>query len=231
MLYQVPQNIDSNKVFLVNFSELEGRLDPLFYTSQFVEITNALKKTTSYKLLGQVVNFSNEFWNQKDYYKESFPYIEIGAINITDGTIREIVYIPVEEAPSRAKVIVRTNDIIISTTRPGRGAIAKITEHENNYIVSTGFSVIRSVDGSVDRDYLFSILRLDILLKQMIQRSTGGNYPAITQEELSKVVVPIPSKEIQDRIVSIIQVALSEKQQKEKQAKVLLNSIDDYLLG
>ena len=231
MSYQVPKNIDPNKVFLVNYSDLEGRLDPLFYTSQFVAITNALKENTSYKLLGQVVKFSNEFWNQKEYYEERFPYIEIGAIDITDGTIREMAYIPVEEAPSRAKVIVRTNDIIISTTRPGRGAIAKITEHENNYIVSTGFSVIRKIDDCVNREYLFSILRLDILLKQMIQRSTGGNYPAITQEELSKIVVPIPSKAIQDRIVSIMQVALFEKQQKEKQAEDLLNGIDDYLLG
>ena len=231
MSYQVPQHIDPNKVFLINHSELEGRLDSMFYTHQFSDIIVALKKCSLYKRLGQIAHFSSESWNQRDYYEKHFPYIEIGAINITDGKIEDVNIVPIEQAPSRAKMIVRTNDILISTTRPNRGAIVKITEKENLYIASTGFAVIRDIDDSVNRDYLLTVLRLDFTLKQMLQRSTGGNYPAITDDELSKIIIPIPPIGVQNKIVSLIESAHKRKQNADFMADSLLQSIDDYLLG
>ena len=231
MSYQVPQHIDPNKVFLINHSELEGRLDSMFYTRQFSDIIVALKKCFLYKRLGQVALFSSESWNQKDYYETVFPYIEIGAINITDGKIDDVSFVPVEQAPSRAKVIVRTGDIIISTTRPDRGAIIKITENENLYIASTGFSVIRNIDSNINPDYWLAILRHKLILLQMRQRSTGGNYPAITQEELSKIIIPIPPVDIQNKIVSLIESAHTKKQEADFVANSLVQSIDGYLLN
>ena len=231
MSYQVPQHIDNNKVFIVNRSEIEGRLDPLFYTRQFSIIMNKIKECALYKQLHEIAHFSSESWNQKDYYEEEFPYIEIGAINITDGLIEKVTKIPVDKAPSRAKVLVRTNDIIISTTRPSRGAIVKITGKENLYIASTGFSVIRDVDASVNRDYLYNVLKLNLSLKQMQQRSTGGNYPAITQEELGKILIPLPPIDIQIDFVSQLKVAYIEKHKKDIEAQHLLESIDTYLLN
>ena len=231
MSYQVPQHISKDKIFIVNCSEIEGRLDPLFYTRQFSVLTNKIKKCGLYKQLHEIAHFSSETWNQKDYYEEKFPYIEIGAINITDGLIEKVTKIPVDKAPSRAKVLVRTNDIIISTTRPSRGAIVKITGKENLYIASTGFSVIRDVDASVNRDYLYNVLRLNLSLKQMQQRSTGGNYPAITQEELGKILIPLPLIDIQIDFVSQLKVAYLENHKKDIEAQQLLDSIDTYLLN
>ena len=37
MSYQVPRNIDNNRVFIVNRSEIENRLDPLYYGSDFTK--------------------------------------------------------------------------------------------------------------------------------------------------------------------------------------------------
>lgn len=231
MSYQVPQNIDPNKVFLVNRSEIEGRLDPSFYTKHFLDIIDEIKKCERYNRLYQIARFSSEYWNQKDMYENEFPYIEIGALNIEDGRIEEVAYIPIENAPSRAKVIVRANDIIVSTTRPNRGAIVRITKDENLFIASTGFSVIREINSSVNPDYLYMVLRLGFVLEQLSQRSTGGNYPAITQEELGKVFIPIPSLITQQKIVDYYNAAYNKKRQKDLQANTLLDSIDDYLLG
>lgn len=231
MSYQVPQNIDPNKIFLVNRSEIEGRLDPSFYTKHFLDIIDEIKKCERYNRLYQIARFSSEYWNQKDMYENEFPYIEIGALNIEDGRIEEVAYIPIENAPSRAKVIVRANDIIVSTTRPNRGAIVRITKDENLFIASTGFSVIREINSSVNPDYLYMVLRLGFVLEQLSQRSTGGNYPAITQEELGKVFIPIPSLITQQKIVEYYNAAYNKKRQKNLQANTLLNGIDDYLLG
>ena len=231
MTYKVPQHIDNDKIFIVNRSEIEGRLDPSFYTKHFLDIIDEIKKCERYNRLYQIARFSSEYWNQKDMYENEFPYIEIGALNIEDGRIEEVAFIPIENAPSRAKVIVRTNDIIVSTTRPNRGAIVRITKDENLFIASTGFSVIREINSSVNPDYLYMVLRLGFVLEQLSQRSTGGNYPAITQEELGKVFIPIPSLIAQQKIVEYYNAVYNKKRQKDLQANTLLNSIDDYLLS
>jgi restriction endonuclease S subunit len=225
-----------DRMFVVNFSEVNGdRLDPMFYTYQFSEIVEKLHNSNVCKRLGQIVRFSTEVWNQKDYYEKEFPYIEIGAINITDGTIEDVTSVLIEQAPSRARVIVRTGDIIISTTRPDRGAIIKITENENLYIASTGFSVIRDIDSNINPDYLLAILRHKLILMQMRQRSTGGNYPAITQEELSKIIIPILPLSKQPDIVDHISVIRQQAKALQEEGKAILEQakkeVEQMILG
>lgn len=153
-------------------------------------------------------------------------YIEISEIDTLSGEIQNITQVEITEAASRAKMLVRENDIIVSTTRPNRGAIALIKKEQDFSIASTGFSVIRNITNSeIERDYLFAILR------QFEQRSSGGNYPAITQEELSNVIIPFANAEKQKNVIKIFKNCFSQKQTNEAEAEKLLASIDDYLLG
>jgi restriction endonuclease S subunit len=222
--------LDKNKVFILQKSEIEKRFDPQFYKQEYKTLLSKIK-SKSFKRLGDIVKFSNETWNQKDFFENTFPYIEISEINTLSGEIENISETEIGEAASRAKMIVRKNDIIISTTRPNRGAIALIKPSQDFSIASTGFSIIRNLkDTEINRDYLFTVLRQQLVLKQFEQRSSGGNYPAITQEELSNVLIPKLSSENQKKIISIFQKTLLEKQQNEAEAEKLLASIDTYLL-
>ena len=36
----------------------------------------------------------------------------------------------------------------------------------------------------------------------MLQRSSGGSYPAMTEDELAQILIPLPSLEIQNRVVT-----------------------------
>ncbi len=36
----------------------------------------------------------------------------------------------------------------------------------------------------------------------MLQRASGGNYPAITESELAKILIPIPDKAVQEAIAT-----------------------------
>jgi len=119
----------------------------------------------------------------------------------------------------------------ISTTRPDRGAITKIRAKHQIFIASTGFSIIRGISKEeLNRNYLFYILRQSHSLAQMGQRSSGGNYPAITQGELSNILIPLPKPKVQAQIVTKMDTAYAAKKQKEMEAKALLDGIDDYLL-
>lgn len=188
-----PTKTAAKKTFYTTASKVTGgRLDPSFYKPTFQELIEAIKKQ-SYKRLREVVSFSSESWNQKDFFDVTFPYIEISEIDIDKGEINNITNIELSEAPSSAKLIVREGDIIISTTRPSRGAIAKIAKEQDFSIASTGFAVVRYVDEtSITKDFLHSVLKHRLCLLQMEQRSSGGNYPAITQEELGNLLIPLP---------------------------------------
>ncbi len=215
--------------FCLNKEEIVGRFDPHFYRPTFAKLIDRIEKIENLNL-GEVVEFSSETWNQMDTFDEEFPYIEIGEIDVLTGDIQNISYIPKKDAPDRAKKIVRSKDIIVSLTRPNRGAISIIDSGKDGFIASTGFSILRSLKINIDRMFLFYILRCDICLKQMMQRSSGGNYPAITQSELKKIQVPILNQKSQDYVIEIMDKAYASKIKFEVEAEKILDSIDDYIL-
>jgi type I restriction enzyme S subunit len=228
--FNLSNTVDSSKIFLVKRSELEERFEPDFYSEENKLLLKKIRSKKHYNLK-ELVSFSSETWNQKDYFENVFPYIEISEINLSTGKIEEIKQVEIINAPSRAKMIVRKNDIIVSTTRPTRGAISIFNDIDDIKIASTGFAVLRKVkENIISIETLFNVLRMPFCLQQMGQRSSGGNYPAITQEELGKILIPHIDDTIQQQIVNLYQIAYKQKQQKESQAKELLVSIDTYLL-
>ena len=176
------------------------RIDPEYHNPFYTRRIDEIKKHP-FDTLGNIIEFSSETWNQKDYFDSIFPYIEISNVHLKENEY-DISDIYVSNAPSRAKMIVRNGDIIVSTTRPHRGAVATIQCAENEIqIASTGFCVLRNMKRKdVLKEYLQWMLLDDYVLLQMLQRSSGGNYPAIVSDELKKIAIPIPAIEDQIKI-------------------------------
>jgi len=169
----------------------------------FFKILQKAIKNKNFVELGELVEFAKETWDQKSIFDDQFPYIEISNIDTTIGEIAKTDFVSVAEAPSRAKMVVRNGDIIVSTTRPNRGAITPITKEQDGFIASTGFAILRDIKNKkVLKDYLFVALRTSLSLRQMEQRMTGGNYPAITAEDLRKIKIVIPEIKKQEKIVA-----------------------------
>ena len=191
----------AERVFQIWSDEIEGRIDPFFYKPYFKTLQRAIE-SKNYSELGELVEFAKETWDQKSVFDNQFPYIEISNIDTSNGEIAKTDFVPVAEAPSRAKMVVREGDIIVSTTRPNRGAITPILKEQDGFIASTGFAILRDLKNSkVLKDYLFVALRTSLSLRQMEQRTTGGNYPAITTEDLRKIKIVVPDMKIQGEIV------------------------------
>lgn len=176
------------------------RIDPEYHNPFYLHRMEEIKMI-NYDTLGNIVEFSDESWNQKDYFDITFPYVEISGVELKENSYKT-TEISVNNAPSRAKMVVRKGDIIVSTTRPHRGAVATINcADENVQIASTGFCVLRDLKrNDILKEYLQWMLLDDYVLLQMLQRSSGGNYPAITSEELKKIVIPIPNISVQKDI-------------------------------
>lgn len=191
-------------------------------------------KRIPHKTLGEIAEFSSEGWDQKSFFNDTFPYIEISTVNTITGKIEDIDSIPIQDAPSRAKKIVRKNDILISTTRPNRGAIC-IYDRDEMSIASTGFSVVRDTDECVLKEYLYLVLRSPLSLEQMAIRSSGGNYPSIIESELKRIIVPIPPIEVQRKIIETVSRMRQKAEQLKKESDALYDEakekVEKMLIG
>lgn len=210
-----------SRFFIHNISSIIGnRIDVQFHAG--MRLVKEIIKETDFKSLGDISSFSSEGWDQKSFFTDTFPYIEISSINTFVGKIDNIESISVKEAPSRAKKIVRKGDILISTTRPNRGAIS-IYDNDDISIASTGFSIIRENDECILKEYLYLILRMSLSLEQMSMRSSGGNYPAIIESELKKVIIPVPSIDVQESLIEAVSKMEHRANQLQKEGDALLN--------
>ena len=134
---------------------------------------------------------------------KEFNYLDISSVDVKTGAVSTPQLLTGSEAPSRARKVIHAYDLIISTCRPTRGAIAVIPEEYHNQICSTGFSVIRPKKG-INPYYLHFALRLSSTLEQFRKFSTGSSYPAILDSDVKKTLIPLPDKETQDLLAGHI---------------------------
>lgn len=170
-------------------------------------------------------------WNRAGgLFDTEFPYLEISSVGLgTNEYTLETV--PVKDAPSRARMVLRGNDLVISTTRPHRGAVALIQSKDSPCIGSTGFAVIRNIADDVDRGFLLHAVTSQVILKQFLRRSSGGSYPAITLDEMRLVQIPTPPLDTQCALVAEMEAARESRRGKFDQADGLIKSLDRWLLA
>jgi len=152
-------------------------------------------------------------WEKRDPTKEpdlAFQYIDISAVDVTVGMIANPQDVEGSEAPSRARKVVRAFDLLVSTCRPTRGAIAVVPVKLHNQIASTGFSIVRAHD-DVNPFYLHYALRLPSTLEQFRKWSTGSSYPAILDSDVKKTIIPLPDPPTQDAIAAKVVAALRKR--------------------
>jgi Restriction endonuclease S subunits len=129
-------------------------------------------------------------------------YIDIGNVD-SQGRVHDIVNYRFEDAPSRARRIVRDGDVIISTVRTYLQAIAPVENPPDNLIVSTGFAVVRP-SHLLDHRFCKYALRANKFLWEVESRSTGVSYPAINASDLGDIKVSLPEISAQRLIANYL---------------------------
>jgi type I restriction enzyme S subunit len=132
----------------------------------------------------------NELSIKKNDRIEQIKYIDIAAVN--NRAIEEKRVVSFEDAPSRARRIVRKNDILISTVRPNLKHYTIIREDEENTIASTGFAVI--TPKRVDPDFLYYLLTMDSYTNYLSQIAEGQTsaYPAFNPDVIEQTTIYLP---------------------------------------
>lgn len=150
--------------------------------------------------LGDVVNINPESIDN-DYPYSEIEYIEISSVG--SGTLSGVKRLQIDEAPSRAKRIVRKNDTILSTVRPNRRSFLFIKNPPANLIASTGFAVLRP-SNQIDSRYLYYVISHQEFTDYLTNNAKGSAYPAVDVETIERAIIPFPSLHIQEKISTIL---------------------------
>ena len=138
-----------------------------------------------------------------------FRYVDISSVDNQRKVITEARALPGKEAPSRARQVIRTNDVLVATTRPNLNAVALVPPELDNEICSTGFCVLRS-NGAVDPDYLFAFVQTRAFVRSLSDLVKGALYPAVTDGQVRAQTLPLPPLPTQRRIAARLREQLAE---------------------
>jgi hypothetical protein len=166
-----------------------GRLDAEFVDPDLLAQEERLRADHKGKLLsnltdGEVATYTRP----KDESEVMRSYVAIDNIDAQDGFLFSQT-LPEKELPGRAKHKLKAGDIVVSNVRPERGAVGLVLPSQDGHIGSSGLSVIR-VDDKQDRNVLFAYLRSRYARSQLIRRSRGSMYPAVTKDDVAEIIVP-----------------------------------------
>jgi type I restriction enzyme S subunit len=153
--------------------------------------------------LGKLVKTNKESIDNNYPFSEIY-YLDTGSI--TEGKIEELQHFELINAPSRAKRKVNEGDIIYSTVRPNQKHYGYIENPLNNLIVSTGFTVINSINADSSKYLYYWITQNTITtyLHQIAEQSASA-YPSIKPSDIEKLKIILPkSTDEQKSIASIL---------------------------
>ena len=229
--FKLSENIDPNKVFIVNRSELEGRIDPEMVLYSMKNVDNF--KYPCFQLKKMLLKSPQYGANEASVIRinnEQPRYIRITDID-ENGTLSKELGATAETIDS--KYILNNNDILFarSGATVGKTYIHKVKKI--NYKAFFAGYMIRFIVNPdiIIPDFLFIYTQLSVYKKWVKATQRAAGQPNINAEEYKSLKIPLPPLEIQQQIVDLYKKAYSEKQQKEAEAQRLLDSIDDYLLG
>lgn len=148
--------------------------------------------------LNCLANLNEKSWTTKNAPAQ-ISYV--GLANTKWGVINSIESYEYNDAPSRARRILRKNDTIIGTVRPGNGSFSFIKT--DNLTGSTGFAVL-SPKQEVFSELNYIAATSPENIERLAHLADGGAYPAVRPEIVMETCVTLPAlDEIRLKISSV----------------------------
>lgn len=226
--YQISPQLNPNKVFILQKSEVEKRLDPAFYNELR---TNKFEFSYPSKIISRIVkSFSggtpdksiSSYWNGDICWASPKDMKDFYLLNTQDKTTPEGIKNSSASVAPIGSILIVFRSGILQHTLP-----VSITEVET--AINQDLKVLVPSE-EILSEYLATFLTTfeKRILPRIVKHST--TVQSINQEEFNQLPIPIPPIDIQRRIIDIKKASIDFQKQNEAQAKKLLSSIDEYLL-
>ena len=228
--FKLTENIDPNKVFIINRSELEGRLDINFNSFSIRKIVERIKSKGALKLIditepikngstpsdGKFENSGVTYYRSQDFTLYSFSKNQYISEIFNSKIIRSYI---------------KKGDILLAVVGATLGKVGYVYSEELEGNINQNIARIRINDERFLSEFVAIYLNSNIGQKLIQRYATITTQAYLNNQQLGKIPIPLLKIEVQQNIINILKSAYLKKQQKEAEAQRLLDSIDDYLLG
>lgn len=188
-----------------------------------------MKEGWKTKTLGEIL-VKTETINPLLFPNTEFDYIDVSSVSNQTFCIEETQKLKGKDAPSRARRLIKENDILFATIRPTLQRVAIVPESLDQQVCSTGYFVLRP-KAEIDHRFLFYSLFTEQFTSQMENLQKGASYPAVTDGEVRAQLLSYPPLPEQQRIVALldeafeaIATAKAHAEQNLKNARALFES-------
>ena len=142
------------------------------------------------KPIGDIADVDPEYLPDSTDLSFRFNYISLENVDV--GRLLGYSEMEFRAAPSRARKVLRTGDVLMSTVRPNLLGHLLFLEQASNAICSTGFAVLRAKPGLSDVQFLYAHLFGFSVYKEIERTLAGSNYPAISSRDVRQLKIPCP---------------------------------------
>lgn len=204
-LFMKGKFIKNENTFCIKHSEVEDRLDANYYKPEYRLLKEKLVKTEAVRLT-DVVDIISQKSQQLRRGNNKIRYVELSDVNPLYGELISYKEMYAYEAPSRASYELKEGYLITAVAGNSTGtkshASALVTKDFSGCICTNGFRVLRP--RNINPFYFLSFLKSDCFLRQMYQKRTGAAIPAVSEDDLKNMLVPLPSTKEQEKIAKKI---------------------------
>jgi len=188
------------KTFSQSFG-VSGRLDAEYYQPKYDEILEIINSYhNGVDILDNICKLFNDNFSPND--KVEYNYIELSNIGGTGDIINfEKQYGAL--LPSRARRIVKTDQVIVSSIEGSLQNCALITKEYNNSLCSIGFYILNS--DKINSETLLVLFKSEPIQLLLKKRCSGTILAAINKNDFLTLPIPIIDSEIQEEIAKKIQ--------------------------
>ena len=175
--------------------------------------------------LADLCNLNPESWTAKNH-PDMVAYIDLA--NVKDNQIAAISNFAFEDAPSRARRVLRDGDTIVGTVRPGNRSFAFIHEPASNLTASTGFAVLRP-STAANTEFVYLSATQESSIERLAHVADGGAYPAVRPDVVSGLQSVVPDLLVLDAF-HLVTASLLTKVAANHRAAQTLATLRDTLL-
>ena len=223
-----------NPGFVVMIEELEKRFDPYYYKPGFLHAMSIIQKFPSIKKLREIVEpiKNGSTPHSGKFEKEGIIFIRSQDLVLDEIHPENLLFITNEFNEMLKRSEVHSEDVLVAVVGATLGRVAIVPPTISVANINQNVAKLRVKNKSeVSPYFLYAFLSSNFGQKQMFRQSTLTTQAYLNNQQLGDILVPLPSREIQDKIANIMETAYRIKKEKLTQAKELMDSINPYLLG
>lgn len=153
--------------------------------------------------LREVVSPDIESRDPRARPNDPFTYVDIAAIDPNAKRISAAKTLLGLNAPSRARRVIHSGDVLVSTVRPNLNAVSLVPADLENQICSTGICVLRPGSGVLS-EYLYFFAQSRSFVQNLRKLVSGAMYPAVTDRQVLDSELPLPAPGEQRQIIDIL---------------------------